>query len=189
MEPLTALSVATSVIQFVDFGSKLLSNSRKLYKSADGVLQENLDTEVLTNDLQKLLLGLQRKLPEHRPLPRQSDSSTIRDIENDAALDDLCRRSVEIAEELLRRLDKLKVPSTGPPVPNPPSITSFRKKVLLGGDGSESTLGFRGAVFRGWKSFQRALEASWNRSEIQALSATLREYRSEMEFRILVIFR
>ena len=51
MEALTALSVASSVIQFVDFGCKLLSQSRQLYKSAEGILTENVDIEILTQDL------------------------------------------------------------------------------------------------------------------------------------------
>jgi hypothetical protein len=51
MSPLTALSVAASISQFVDFGSKFLSSSRKLYQSADGTLRENLDTEIVMADL------------------------------------------------------------------------------------------------------------------------------------------
>jgi hypothetical protein len=41
MDPLTALSVAACVVQFVDYGTKLLSKGRELYKSADGALWEN----------------------------------------------------------------------------------------------------------------------------------------------------
>jgi hypothetical protein len=47
MDPLTALSVAGNAVQFVDFGSKILFKSYKLYKSQDGVLMENLGTEQL----------------------------------------------------------------------------------------------------------------------------------------------
>ncbi|QKX61547.1 uncharacterized protein TRUGW13939_08699 [Talaromyces rugulosus] len=104
MDPLTALSVAGSTIQFVDFGSRLVSKTQKLYKSADGVLTEHIHLEVIIADLGTLLKGLQRKLPEHRQL---YNNQTV--IEDDEALDNLCRRSVEIAEELMRRLEKLMI--------------------------------------------------------------------------------
>ena len=112
MDPLTALSVATSVVSFVDFGSKLLSKSRKLYKSSNGVLTENVDLHVIALDIATLAQGLQRKLPEHRPLSNPSKGSAT--FEDDGALDHMCRRCVEIASELMAHLDKLKVdaPST-----------------------------------------------------------------------------
>jgi hypothetical protein len=112
MDPLTALSVATSVISFVDFGSRLLSKSRKLYKSSNGVLTENVDLHIIALDIATLAQGLRRKLPEHRPLSDPSKGSAT--FEDDGALDHMCRRCVEIASELMARLDKLKVdaPST-----------------------------------------------------------------------------
>lgn len=108
MEALTALSVASSVIQFVDFGSKLLSRSRKLYKSTQGVLTENVDIEVITVDLINLTQGLRRKLPENRPLSAPSPNNHEH-FEDDEAIDTICRRCLEIAQELIERLDKLKV--------------------------------------------------------------------------------
>jgi len=103
MDPLTALSVASSVIQFVDFGSKLLSRSRQLYKSKEGVLTENFDVETITKDITTLVKGLKGKLPEHRSM------SVLKPSEDDEALDELCRRCVSIAGELIARLQKVKV--------------------------------------------------------------------------------
>lgn len=107
MDPLTALSVATSVVSFVDFGSKLLSKSRKLYKSSNGVLTEHVDLQLIALDISTLVQGLRRKLPEHRPLTKPSKGSAT--FEDDGALDEMCRRCVDIASELLVQLEKLKV--------------------------------------------------------------------------------
>jgi hypothetical protein len=105
MDPLSALSNAGNIIQFVDFGCKLVSRSRQLYKSLDGVLSDKVIVEVLAHDLKSLSTNLRNSLRENQPvdLTRQVYS------EDDAALDDLCRRCQGIAEKLLSRLYKLKV--------------------------------------------------------------------------------
>ena len=228
MEPLTALSVATSIISFVDFGSKLLSRSRKLYQSANGVLTENVHIEVIAADIATLAQGLRRKLPEHRPLAEPSLSSKASG--NDDILDDLCRRCVEIATELAVRLDKLKVktPSrrvqrdnakllnrksegtaekhggymkpTGwdpevhasfsptveeqAPDDHPAQLDVNAQFFLSKEDGDRHSM-----AFRSWQSFRKALEASWNKQEIEDLAATLRDFRGEIQFRMLLMFR
>ncbi|RDW84270.1 hypothetical protein BP6252_01860 [Coleophoma cylindrospora] len=213
MEALTALSVASSVIQFVDFGSKLLSNTRKLYKSSQGVLTENVDVEIITHDLSSLTLGLRRKLPQNRRLGTVgSDANPA--SEDDEALDVLCARCVEIAEELMKRLSKLKVKSIEAKgnegkegegeekaheeesnLPSPFSklratkTRSRRFRTVVLADGSEASEQPEFLQFRRWDSFRKALEASWDKKEIDALATTLREFRSEIEFRTLVSFR
>lgn len=46
-EALAAVGLASSIVQFVDFGSKLLSNGKELYHSAEGVLEENDELETI----------------------------------------------------------------------------------------------------------------------------------------------
>ncbi|KAH8803347.1 small s protein, partial [Xylogone sp. PMI_703] len=201
MEPLTALSLASSVIQFADFGSKLLSNSRKLYKSAQGSLSENVDIEVITTDLSTLAESLRRKSELYR-LPNYAASGSTRSPEYDEALDRLCGRCVEIAEELMFRLKKLKVEpkqykgkksinsterrKDGHDKQSISSTQSERTTCDKGGAATESHGGIR---FGKWDSFRKALEASWNKKEIEGLATTLREFKGEIEFRILVSFR
>ncbi|SMR52414.1 unnamed protein product [Zymoseptoria tritici ST99CH_1E4] len=48
MDPLTALSVAASVLQFVDFGAKLVGAGLEIYKSKEGATEQNLELEYLT---------------------------------------------------------------------------------------------------------------------------------------------
>jgi len=153
MDPLSALSIASNVIQFVDFGCKLFSRSRQLYKSLDGALSDNVVVEVLAHDLESLSNNLLLSLKENQPLGFPPQSS----LEDDSALDNLCRRCYEISKKLLFKLDKLKVPGN--------------------------------SKYRNWESFKKALRSSWSHEEIEEISAQLYEFRSEIEFRVLISFR
>lgn len=201
MEALTALSVASSVIQFVDFGSKLVSKSKKLYRSKRGVLDSTIDSERIIHDLTLLLVSLKRKLPENRIL--SSESPPKRSV-NDEALDELCKRSVEIAEQLLRRLEKLRVPvkninksghksHTDEPLqsqtPNHGQSPGSRAAEGSASLDLEPEIVFEGRRFSKWDSFRTALQEFWSKHELEELAATLREFRSEIEFRILLTFR
>lgn len=52
--PLDALSVAGTVVQFVDFTIKLVSKGNEYYKSASGALVEHKDLELVATNMQKL---------------------------------------------------------------------------------------------------------------------------------------
>ncbi|KAK8041692.1 hypothetical protein PG993_006215 [Apiospora rasikravindrae] len=199
MDALGALSVAGTIITFVDFGGKLLSNTRKIYKSKDGALSSIVDTEVVTSDLLILLQGLRRKLPENRPPPKQQYSLCGGD-DDDEALDKICVRCVALAEELTVRLNKLKlstVPRDGQKTAassgtasniTTGSSTQWPRRMLRG-EGSKAVDLAKALAFRKWESFRKALEAVWSKREIEEMAATLRDLRDEMEFHILVSFR
>jgi hypothetical protein len=93
MEALAIVGLVGNIIQFVDFGSKLVSKSVELYQSSDGVLMENIDAEVATNHL----VILNDKL---------KDSATAA---GDGALKDLCVLCGATATELLTVLGKVKI--------------------------------------------------------------------------------
>jgi hypothetical protein len=93
MEALTAISLVGNIVQFVDFGSKLISKSAQLYRSSEGALAENIDIEMATNDL--VLLNNQLK----------TGASTT----GDTALERLCKSCNDTADDLLAALDKVKV--------------------------------------------------------------------------------
>jgi hypothetical protein len=54
LDPSTALSVACSVVQFVDFGTKLTSKGKEYYRSADGVLADHAEQAAISSKLAKL---------------------------------------------------------------------------------------------------------------------------------------
>jgi hypothetical protein len=51
LDPFSALGLASNIVQFIDFGCKLLSTGRELHNSTDGVLESNIELEVITKDL------------------------------------------------------------------------------------------------------------------------------------------
>jgi hypothetical protein len=77
---LAALSLAGNVIQFVDFGCKLLSQGHELYKSTGGKLEVDEEREVITSDLSALINKIQfgntQKSPEDNPDAWQQCSTT-----------------------------------------------------------------------------------------------------------------
>jgi hypothetical protein len=93
METLAVIGLVGNIVQFVDFGSRLISKSIQLYQSGDGVLTENANTETAANHL----IQLSNKL--------ENAANTT----SDKALHALCRSCGVVAVELLGALDKLKV--------------------------------------------------------------------------------
>src|SRR5271170_5692776 len=54
MDPLTAVGLASNIIQFVEVASRILSAARKLHSSADGIAFGNEEPEVLALNLRDL---------------------------------------------------------------------------------------------------------------------------------------
>lgn len=103
LDPWTALSLATSAVQFVDFSSKLISKGVELYRSADGSLVENRDIETANTDLQDLVSRLKGCL--------SIDSSSTSQIPNpeEQALLRVCDGCLGVATDLSRRLERLSI--------------------------------------------------------------------------------
>jgi hypothetical protein len=53
-DPLTALGVASNVIQLVDFAWRLVSDSRDIYLSSSGLTQHNAALDTIAQDMAKL---------------------------------------------------------------------------------------------------------------------------------------
>lgn len=58
LDPLTALGLVTSVVQFVHFGTKLISKGMEIYKSTEGVLSDHAEQAAISSRL----AGLTRRL-------------------------------------------------------------------------------------------------------------------------------
>ena len=63
IETLAAVGLASNIISFIDFGTKLFSRSRKIYNSADGAIDEHASLSIISSDLQKLSASLE--IPPH----------------------------------------------------------------------------------------------------------------------------
>lgn len=102
LDPLTALSLASSVVQFVDFGTKLLRTGRELYDSSNGSSVGNQDLETIAKDLK----GLNGRL-RHRPSPQWTNLS---DADRNLIL--LAEQCEDIADTLIDALEEVKLRST-----------------------------------------------------------------------------
>jgi hypothetical protein len=97
LDLMSALLLAANV-QFVDFSSKVVSKGCRIFISADGALPDNLKLEAVTNDLSRLAKGL-----------KDSELNTATMSEEEKSLQAMSDECSKIAEELLRRLENLKV--------------------------------------------------------------------------------
>ena len=99
MEPLSALSVVAAVIQFVDFGENLLSESRQIYKSASGASSEN----AVLGEIYENLSRLADKMKVSLGLTTQTSSK------EEEALGELATSCKAIADDLMDTIEELKV--------------------------------------------------------------------------------
>lgn len=91
--------VAASVVQFVQFGGSLVSKSRQIYKQ--GALLGHIECGNATQRLTGLANDVKGSL---------KDLEKLSDLSSDAkALKVICQNCVNLSEELLSRLDKVRL--------------------------------------------------------------------------------
>ena len=100
MDPLSALSLASNIVQLVDFGTRVVSASFELY-SPDGI-SINEELECVMSDLVKICSALEQ--PQHRINGQRSSISELQLIP-------LSKSCKTLGEELLTVLNNLKVQS------------------------------------------------------------------------------
>jgi hypothetical protein len=72
MDPLSALSVAAAVVQFIQFSDSIISDTIEIYQSLDGAKQSNRTVESLTTRLSELtttLVTAEQQSQTRRPTP------------------------------------------------------------------------------------------------------------------------
>jgi hypothetical protein len=101
MDPISAIGLASSILQIVDFGTKVLSKGNKLHKSLSGALPESLEIESVSTHLKDLSARLRGQ--------REPGGPAAAPIGNNQALHELVNRCGDVADEILSALSKLKV--------------------------------------------------------------------------------
>ena len=99
LDPLSALGVAASVIQLVEFSTPIISKGQHLYKSPSGTSAENEETAAAAKRLKDLARGIQESLQTG---PDTGD-------EDQDALEAITSECLKVADELALELEKLKV--------------------------------------------------------------------------------
>jgi Xaa-Pro aminopeptidase len=101
MEPLSALGVASNVVQFVDFASKVVSETARIYhgRARRDAEDERSELERVTNDLEDFNKNLTSSLQSHRNQWQvsQEDKEIIR----------ICADCAKISSKLLAALNTL----------------------------------------------------------------------------------
>lgn len=98
LDPFSALSLAATIVQFVDFSSKLISDTAELYRSAEGNLASNIELSTIVTDLSTLSSDLE---------VRDRDQSAY--SKDERALTNLAVQCRELSTKLLDILGDLRV--------------------------------------------------------------------------------
>jgi len=101
LDPLTAVSVAGTIVQLADFSGKLFSTTRKLYRSGSGTLAQHDDLEFITTSISGIFVKLRR--------PLWPDGTLLCLTQSEQQLVDICEASSKIAEDILQKLKTLKL--------------------------------------------------------------------------------
>jgi hypothetical protein len=99
MDPLTALSTAGTVEQFIDFALKILTTGHQLYKLPTGSLPVHEELKLVARDLSTLTTKLN--------VPTRSRGAADYS-QDDAVLQDLCEKCETIAQDLMEHLKSVK---------------------------------------------------------------------------------
>ena len=102
-DPFTVIGIASSIVQLVDFSSKLVSESKEIYRSANGALSEHTEIESVAADLSTLSQRVSASVAARVTI--QASSSLF---EDEARFQQLAASCHEVSQEILTVLQDLK---------------------------------------------------------------------------------
>lgn len=148
LDPLTAISLASSVVQFTDFGIRLVTGTIELYYSADGANAERSSLESKTTQV--------RNLADQVIYPLEHDDDDGPSSKHKEELKRLATSCKELASDLLSVLDGLKVKRPAGPGRK---FESFRKAVAAQTPGNKDKIASLEKKLRGVREemFDRVL--------------------------------
>lgn len=100
LDPLTAVSLAGTIVQFVDFSGKIISKVKELKSSAGGSSHDQFNYEIIAKDL----LALSQRLKDGTRSTGAGQLSA-----DDQALEDVCDGCISLSNSMLGRLKSLKI--------------------------------------------------------------------------------
>jgi hypothetical protein len=95
MDPITVLSLASAILTFIDYATKIVTGTYEVYKSATGTTEENAHIDTIIGDLREVTDDL--------------DSDLVGKTKHERALKELASKCEKLSDELLRLLEKLTV--------------------------------------------------------------------------------
>ena len=100
LDPLSAISLAGNVVQFVQFSCTIVDKAHQLYRSKDGALPDTLETETVTKRLLQTIEELDDGCKKVASSPKTSTESRLVEIAEACFL---------VANDMLARLNRLKL--------------------------------------------------------------------------------
>lgn len=100
LDPIATLSLAATIVQFVDFGSKVISTATELHHSSEGALANNLELSTIISDLSSISNDFS---------VRSSGQGMHSYNKDELALVDLASQCEELSDKLLHDLDGLNI--------------------------------------------------------------------------------
>jgi hypothetical protein len=111
MEPLSAFALAGNIVQFIDFGCQLISESRQIYRG--GVAAKYVDLRVISKDLSELSDSFRNIHPENESVQLMEGERALQPRkqckDNLTLIATMCK---DVADELLQTLQDLKAKNT-----------------------------------------------------------------------------
>jgi hypothetical protein len=161
LDPFSALSVASSVVKFLDFSWQVVSKARDLNHSADGVSIDHAQSEAAAKRLANLAEGMRASLQLGSATSAVSGNEFVlvfrHALPEDKAIKVLCTSCIELSNQLIDKFGKLRVTA--------------------------------GTKHRRWKSLRQALKSVWSKKAIDDIRQKLNSYRKELEGHVLLSLR
>lgn len=155
MDPMTALSIAAATVQFVDFGTSLLSSAREVYKSASGQPKDVVQLASLVDDLSKFSQSIQEVFDKAKSTKKSYDGFE----ENLLTVCAECLQTCSEIQAAVVKLGRVRSPKSAV------SSSAFGRKV-------DAT--------RGFQSIELALKNLASSKQIRAWQDQLRQAREQM---------
>ncbi|TGO15950.1 hypothetical protein BTUL_0034g00740 [Botrytis tulipae] len=101
MDPVSAISLAAAIAQFIDYSCKIVCKSKEIYNSTSGLTTEHNRTETATLRLKELTQSI------HLPPKRTNSGSSV----VHSRLQIITQECKIVSDTLINRLNQLKVPN------------------------------------------------------------------------------
>ncbi|KAH8670738.1 hypothetical protein BGZ61DRAFT_459840 [Ilyonectria robusta] len=160
MDPLSAVSLAACVVQFTDFGTRLISETTKVYRGLSGATARIVELSNIYHDLSQLCQAIDEKLTllsgANRP-PTASGASLV----------SACHRCKAAGVRVRQSVAKLQAKGT----------TKIDFEAELPKD-SYGKIRIRPEDRSNFQSFRTALILMWSKNQVDGLLRDLADIRS-----------
>lgn len=109
MDPASAIGLASSVVQLIDFTTKLIGKGNEIYKK--GSLPEHVELQEINEEFKKLSRNLTGSLKPDYYLPDALNQNAPKLSPEEEALEKIANQCDEVAQDFIDLLNRLK--STG----------------------------------------------------------------------------